>query len=291
MPIRGVILDNDNTLYVEPENARAVHEQAAIQAVRAHGIEGSDQKIRGFFKESRERYGVSLDIFTHEHGVDPVSLRGQYYKTLIQQVRGQDFFNPEEALRAELSILRLQGINLYIATHGNDDWTDFTLRQNRIDHLFNRNAVRICRNGSEELPGKNRGPQMYQKVLDIAGVDPSITKNRGTGFAMVEDTPENLKYAKELGMMTILLGQGRSREELAAHPYVDVVLKNRHDLANLILESNAVHETLISRISAFREANSDHEAGRNFARLPRANGNPTILEVNKKGRFSDFPMP
>lgn len=277
VPIKGVVLDNDNTLYAEPENAGAIHEKAAMEAVRAHGIAKKDSELRDMFSQSRKRYGISFEIFTQDHGVDPASLRSRYYDTLIQETNTGEFFDPAKTPYAGLSILRLQGINLYIATHGNERWTDYTLKKNRIDHLFNDNAVRVCRNGAERQLAKNRGPQMYEAVLDIAGVRQSIGMKRGTGFAMIEDTPENLKYAKYLGMMTVLVNaRGLSSREMQSYPYVDVVIEDRHDLANLILDNNRFHERAVNRTSAWRVGDRGHARERMPHTHSVITGNPTI---------------
>lgn len=255
VPIKGVIFDNDGTLYTEPSNAKEIHEKAAIEAVRAHGIEKSDAEIRGLFAESRKSYGNSLGLFTHEYGIEPESLRNAHYDALIQIAQGGDFFDPGANLRDELSILRLHDINLYIATHGNEKWTGYSNKENGIDHIFNDSAACVCSDGVQ--PGKNQGPDMYRKVLDIAGVDP-LVRNPGSGYAMVEDTPENLRHAKSLGMMTIALGKF-SWEERRKHPYVDVFLENPHDVANVILDSNRFHEKMVGRHVFFPSKDVDSE--------------------------------
>lgn len=239
--IRGVILDNDNTLYREPDDAPQYHQGAAILAVQNQLPEMDEGDIRAAMLESKKKYGSSLDTFEIEHGLDMEQLREDHYRFLIELTQGSDFFTDAETPRASLEDMQLSGLSLYIATHGNDEWTNYTLHQNRIADMFDDAGGIIHKDDVPDHKGKNKGPEMLNALLDQIGEpDQSIGSAhlRGAEYAMVDDQAHNLKFAKELGMMTILVDDHGITPPDKLPAYVDIVVRDRNDIAPAVLRSN-----------------------------------------------------
>ncbi|MCB1592034.1 MAG: HAD family hydrolase [Alphaproteobacteria bacterium] len=241
--IEGVVLDNDGTLYSEPDDAPRFHTRAAIMAVKAQLTERSILEIEHLMGQSRKQYGGALDIFEEEYGLDMERLRRDHYHNLVNLTRGTDYFREGDPPEEGLATLKVSGVGLFIATHGNEEWTDYTLDCNRLSHLFSAAHDDVIH--KDDVPGhhgKNQSPAMYEALLDKIGVprteDPS---KRGVNFAMVEDTVANLKHAKALGMMTVLIDKSGKLDASKLPAYVDLVVHKADDMAAAVLSSNHHH--------------------------------------------------
>ena len=233
--IEGVVFDNDNTLYLEPQNAHEYHQMAAVRAVQEQLPDMQDWEVRLLLAESKKKYGGSLDVFEKEHGADMDKLRADQYAHLIESTTDNGFFNPDKTPKRGMTQLVALGIKLAIATHGNKEWTFHSLQENQLAHMFNDRGI-VTK--GDVSAGKNIGPEMYDAVLDALGVpetaDPS---QRGFGYAMIEDTMQNLKFAKDRGMTTVLIRPDFNSDDDIAD-YVDVVVKDNKEAVQAILESN-----------------------------------------------------
>ncbi|MFP4098298.1 MAG: HAD family hydrolase [Alphaproteobacteria bacterium] len=234
--VLGVVFDNDLTLYREGE-ANSLHMEAAIDAIRALIPDLQDRsKIEDLIQESRQEYGGSLEIFTYEYGVPAPDMRNEHYRQMIQKANTATFFDMQTTPLAGLRQLKENGIPTAIATHGNLEWTAFTLEKTGIAALFDRETIVT----KDDVPeGKSVSTKMFEEALDRLGAPQTQdSKKRGIGYIMVEDTPKNLKNAKDLGMTTVLISP--DFEPDADMPeYVDVVAKDVHTAIECILASNA----------------------------------------------------
>ena len=233
--IKGVVFDNDNTLYKEPENAKALHEEAAFYAVQSFLPNIDKAQFLELMEQSRKNYGGSLEIFAKTHNISPAQLRQAHYAWLIQKTDKTGFFKPEEAPLEELEQLKKMAISFVIATHGTPEWTEHTLVENRIKQHFNDSSIIT----KDDIPvGKNRGPEMYHAALNMLGAPMTHRlENCGAGYAVVEDTVSNLKHAKALGMITFFIS---SDHNIAPNlpDYVDVITRNTHEAIKCIIQSN-----------------------------------------------------
>lgn len=234
-PIKGVVFDNDNALYLEPQNAHEYHVKAAVEAVQEQLPELPDWKIRLMLLASKEKYGGSLDIFEKEHGADMAMLRKDQYARLIDNTIGSGFFNPDNTPSRGLTTLISSGVQLGIATHGSKEWTFHSLRENQLAHMFNEKTI-ITKGDVKH--GKNVGTDMYDAILDAMDVPQTeYIPERGLGYVMVEDTMKNLKFAKERGMTTILINPDKYDDDEIAN-YVDVVVKTNQEAVQVVIDSN-----------------------------------------------------
>lgn len=238
--IEGVVFDNDGTLYNEPDNAPDYHTRAAVMAVKTQLSYRGAHEIEYLMQQSKEQYGGALDIFEHEYKLDMARLRRDHYHNLVELTRESDFFDRADPPEMAIMTLKNAGIGVYIATHGNEEWTEYSLERNRLTHLFSAaHDDVIHKDDVPGHPGKNQSPAMYAALLDKIGVPQNReTSRRGRGFAMVEDSVSNLKHAKALGMMTILIDTKGTVNPEKLPAYVDIVVRDRNDVAAAVLMSN-----------------------------------------------------
>lgn len=240
--IEGVIADNDNTLYKEPDNAKEFHCQAAVEAVGRQCPDIEPDEVRDLLNKSKEQYGGSLDLFEQEYGANMEQLRSDQYEILIGKTTDTGFFDPEDSPKAALAALRIAGVNIGIATHGNPAWTNHSLEQSGLSMFFNSRSLQIFKDDMENHAGKNISPAMYDAAMDAMHVPQTENPaERGQSLAMIEDTMDNLKYAKARGMMTVLIDTGRYEPD-DIEEYVDVVVKDRHDAIHTVIYNNYIHE-------------------------------------------------
>lgn len=243
--IEGVILDNDGTLYDEPEDAHDTHTQAAVMAVKAQPQMSfrSSLEIGALIDKSKKHYGGALEIFAEEYGMDLDQLRRDHYHNLVELTRDSGYFSNPDTPEEGLTALKLAGVGLYIATHGNEEWTVYSLDRNHLSHLFSdAHDDVIHKDDVPGRPGKNQSPAMYSALLDKIGVPQTQNPaERGVNFAMVEDSVANLKHAKALGMLTILIDSKGAVNPKKLPAYVDIVVRNRNDIAAVIMASNDLH--------------------------------------------------
>lgn len=233
-----MVFDNDNALYEEPDNAKEYHTKAAIKAVQKQLPHLTDDDVIQLMQKSKREYNGSLEIFSTEHNIDLRALRTDHYENLIRSTEDNDFFDPTRVPKEELLTLIETDVTLAIATHGNKEWTSHSLKKNELSLMFNQ--VSIITKGMVNI-GKSTGPQMYDAVLDsTCAPETEDPAERGFGYAMIEDTPENLKFAKDRGMTTILINPNLTESD-EIPDYIDVVVRNNHDAARCIIDSNALN--------------------------------------------------
>lgn len=236
--IDHVIFDNDGTLYHEPPDVKDKHMLAAIQALQPKFPDASNAEIHEMIKKSQREYKSSFGMFV-AHILDPLlrelemaRLRDLHYDNLAAlAVKG--FFDESASPYAEIGKLRIAGVNVHIGTHGNLQWTKFSVEKNGgLSRYFNE--CNIFTKDEAHCRGKNEGPYFYNKMLDKIGIPD--TEQRGKNCAMVEDSVTNLIEAKAQGMMTILISDTVTAE--TKPDYVDVVVRDAKEAIEAINASN-----------------------------------------------------
>ncbi len=235
--IKGVAFDNDNTLYIEPENSKEIHKLAAFRAIKHYIPNLKKANFIQMIAESSKKYGGSLEIFTKEYDIDQNELRNRHYKNLIDLAQKTDFFASASVPYCELNKLRKCNIPMVIATHGNMEWSLFANKKNRLSDYFNEQSI-----VTKDHAGINKakGTRMYEIALNKLGAPTTEQiKKRGIGYAMIENTAKNLRYAKELGMTTILI-MPKNMKKADIPSYVDVVVPDNRTSIECLQISNAI---------------------------------------------------
>lgn len=248
-PIEAAGFDNDNTLYQEPWHAKALHQLAALCAI-VPKMEGTTVwQIKKLMAQSQRDHGGSFNIFASDYGMDLGELRQAHYRNLIEKTTGKNFFRRPKNLAKGLQALKDSGVSLFIATHGNLEWTQHSLqdkgeREHRLTAFFNESNI-VCKDQIPGCAGKSVSPAMLDEMIQRHGSPKKQgilgQANRGRGWAMVDDKSDNLKFAKALGMLTILVDtKDRDPQKLPHH--IDVVVKNATEAIQVIMNSNEYHE-------------------------------------------------
>lgn len=191
-----LLFDLDNTLY-PPERAlfnlidvrinRFMTEQVGIPA-------GAVDALR---REYWAAYGVTLQGLIRHHGVDP-----EAYLHYVHDVDVAGRLAPDPELRDMLSSLPQRKA---VFTNGSNCHADRVLAalgiSDRFDAVYD---IRIA----AYLPKPY--PEPYQAVL----ADLNVPAER---CIMIEDSRDNLRTAKHLGMTTVLVGAGATPEYVDLH--------------------------------------------------------------------------
>lgn len=241
--INTVFVDNDDVAYKAPKDQDAYHKLAAIRAVQMKFPDMSNKQLERLIDKGRAAGKGSLDFFVERLDMDGEELRANHYKQLIKLTKEfPQFFEDPESPYGDIAKLRIAGVNFHMITHGNLEWTQYTMSKGErpLSDFFSHQAQSVtCKDEMHDFSGKTK-TEIYERGLDKMNVS-RFSPKRGLGSAMVEDTMKNLKAAKELGMMTIFINRQNIDISKIAD-YVDVVVKNSNEALHVIMHSNMQHE-------------------------------------------------
>jgi len=192
-----ILFDLDNTLYSpEQELFTLIDQRINSYMVEVVGISRED--VDNVRRSYWQRYGVTMRGLMRHHGIDP-----EEYLAYVHDVDIAGRLRPNPELRRALETLPLRRV---IFTNSSSDHSQRVLAALGLDDTFEAIFdIRVA----DYLPKPY--PEPYRAVLSRLGV-------QAHHCIMVEDSPDNLKTAKELGMGTILVGDGDR------HPFVDVTV-------------------------------------------------------------------
>lgn len=193
MPLSGVeawVFDLDNTLY--PRDLKLFEQvdrriRDYVQRLLALGPKEATHVQKEYYR----RYGTTLRGLMEEHGIHP--------DAFLEYVHDIDHSGIEADPRLTEAISRLPG-RKFIMTNGSRRHAEkIAEKLGFTDHF--EDIFDIVR--AELLPKPNR--RTYEGFIAETGVAP-------TESAMFEDLPRNLVVPKALGMQTILVLPGGTRE-------------------------------------------------------------------------------
>jgi len=198
-PMDFILFDLDNTLYLpDHELFTLVDQRIMSYMVEVVGIprEDVDDLRRSYW----QRYGLTMRGLMRHHGIDP-----EDYLAYVHDVDVAGRLRPDPELRRALQALPLRRV---IFTNSSFDHSVRVLNALGLSDTFEEIFdIRVA----GYLPKPY--PEPYRAVLSRIGA-------AADRCIMVEDSAENLRTAKELGMGTILVGNG------ATHPFVDVTVRD-----------------------------------------------------------------
>jgi putative hydrolase of the HAD superfamily len=188
--VNAWVFDLDNTLY--PRHTRLFEQidrriRDYVQRLLALNPEDAESVRQDYYR----RYGTTLRGLMEEHGIQP--------DDFLEYVHDIDHSSIEPDPRLTSAIAGLPG-RKFILTNGSRRHAEKVAERlgftNHFEDIFD-----IVR--AELLPKPNR--QTYEGFVTATGVTPAET-------AMFEDLPRNLVAPKALGMQTILVLPGGTRE-------------------------------------------------------------------------------
>ncbi len=196
--MKTFIFDLDNTLYPESLNVfglidhrinRYMHEKLGIPEPEVDVLRRLYWKI----------YGVTLNGLMIHYNVDP-----EDFLEFVHDVKLHHILKPNQRLRTSLENLECHKV---IFTNGSTRHAENVLSALGIDDMFEQIFdVRVAYFKPKPFP------EPYLKILEILNV-------HGKDCVMIDDIPENLRTAKNLGMKTILIGTHNG------HDFIDYCLE------------------------------------------------------------------
>lgn len=192
-----ILFDLDNTLYSAGlEVFRLIDRRINRYMIEVVGI--PQDEVEDLRRSYWKRYGVTMQGLMRHHGVDP-----EDYLAFVHDIELGDLLRPDPELCRALQSLPLRKA---IFTNSSLDHSERVLAAlglaDAFEEIFD---IRVA--GYLPKPC----PEPYHAVLDRMGVPASRC-------IMVDDAPENLRTAKDLGMGTILVGEN------APAPWIDVAV-------------------------------------------------------------------
>lgn len=186
--LKAILFDLDNTLYTEKCGIFDLIDQRMndwlIDRLKVHPDEVNDFRNRYFME-----YGTTLRGLMLHHQVDP-----RDFLDYVHDVPVHDFLTADDELRHMLGLVEARKV---VFTNSDLKHATRILTAlgvfNQFEKIFDIEAMGF-------VPKPN--PEPYQLVLQYLGMTPSEC-------LLIDDMERNLKPARELGMNTVLIGDGK----------------------------------------------------------------------------------
>jgi len=200
--IKYILFDLDDTLYSKKTGLMAAIGERIHQYIQETvGLEPA--AARDLRRHYLQTYGTTLKGLQVHYNVDT-----EEYLTYVHDVPLDDYIQPDEALDRVLAEIQAEKI---VFTNATTEHAHRVLRFLGVEHHFSR-IVDLRATNYENKPR----PGAYRCVLDILGARPEEC-------LMVEDSVHNLRPAKEMGMVTVLVnGSGGDGVDFAIDDVIQV---------------------------------------------------------------------
>ncbi len=202
-----ILFDLDNTLYSAGQEVFCLIDRRINRyMVEVVGIlpDEVDDLRRSYWK----RYGVTMQGLMRHHGVDP-----EDYLSYVHDIDVGGILRPDPELSRALQSLPLRRA---VFTNSSLDHSERVLNALGLDGVFEENFdIRVA--GYLPKPC----PEPYHAVLGRLGTSASRC-------IMVDDSPDNLRTAKDLGMGTILVGQK------IPSPWIDAAIREAVEVPQVL---------------------------------------------------------
>ena len=217
--LEWICFDLDNTLYPLSNGLWEIIDDR-IQEYVARTLHLSRDDARRLQKQYWRKYGTTLAGLMAEHGVDPGA-----YLAFVHNFDVSPYIGANPRLRALLAALPQHKL---IFTNASSDHARNVLRVLGVEDCFDE-VIGV--EDVDYIPKPD--PRAYEKCREKTGVDPEKSM-------FIDDLPENLKPAKAMGMVTVLVTQGKRRN----FDFVDYYLSRIEELADLfhLDEINKAHD-------------------------------------------------
>ena len=207
--IQTIIFDLDNTLY--PKETGLLNEVGKrINEFICKKFNFNDEDATTRKKKFFHKYGTTLKGLMIEEGIEP-----EEYLKFVHNLNTKDFLKRNEELINVLSRIKQKKI---IFTNSPKEHVLSVIKVLGIENFFSGiYDIRFLEFNSK--PQK----EGYNKVVKHAGINPKESM-------MVDDYEHNLKPAKELGMTTVLVGNGDGSK----FPYVDYYINKITEIEGIL---------------------------------------------------------
>lgn len=210
---KAILFDLDNTLYTEKCGIFDLIDQRMNEWLITR-LKIEPEKVDEFRNNYFRKYGTTLRGLMLHHNVDPYDFL-QY----VHDVPVKEFLSADEELRDSLRVISSRKV---VFTNSDSRHANRILDTLGVRDLFEK-IFDI--ESMQFIPKPN--PEPYRLVLDYLQVPPDRC-------LLIDDMERNLRPARDLGMVTILIGDGKPVED------------GHHSIAN-IKELNGVLKQIASR--------------------------------------------
>jgi len=213
--MKAVLFDLDNTLYPAERDLFSLID-VRINHYMEMQVGIDQQQVDGLRRQYWQDYGTTLQGLMRHHQVDP-----EDYLDYVHAVDVGSRLSADTELRQSIEALPIPS---YIFTNGSRCHVDRVVAALGLDGLFvDVFDIRIA--NYQPKPH----PDPYQQIL-------AKLELAGEQCVMVEDQPQNLKTAKDLGMKTVLVGAAAEAE----YSFVDAKLACPAQVGSLLPGWNKV---------------------------------------------------
>jgi putative hydrolase of the HAD superfamily len=187
-----ILFDLDNTLYTEESGIFDLIDQRMSEWLISR-LNVPESEVREFRKKYFLQYGTTLRGLMLHHQVDPME-----FLRFVHDVPVNDFLSVDLELRRTLEGITSRKIIFTNsdAAHANRILDALGVRD-LFEKIFDIEAMRY-------IPKPNQ--EAYTSVLDYAKVS-------APECLLIDDMERNLKPARDLGMNTVLIGDGEAVED------------------------------------------------------------------------------
>ncbi|MBN1659705.1 MAG: pyrimidine 5'-nucleotidase [Anaerolineae bacterium] len=206
--IKVVLFDLDDTLY--PRTAGVMGQiRVLILKYMEERLGLATEEANALRREYLKTYGTTMRGLQAHHGIDP----GEYLN-FVHDMPLHEYIAPNPALDEALAAIPQKKVIFTNASRGH---AERVLEVLDIRHHFDR----IVDVSDMDYLSKPE-PSSYRRICDMLGQRPEAC-------VLVEDVARNLQPAKELGMVTVLVGEGQEGAE-----GVDYVISRIEEIGELM---------------------------------------------------------
>jgi putative hydrolase of the HAD superfamily len=209
---RFLLCDLDNTLYPPDSGLMAAVGRRMIRYI-VERVNLPPDEAEQLKLEYYHKYGTTMRGLILHHGIDP-----EDYLAFVHDVPLENYIGPNPDLHTMLTRIPLRKA---VFTNADGDHAMRVLDLLGVRHHFER-IVDVRDFGFNSKPH----PSAYQRMLDVLDTRPDEC-------IMVDDSADNLAPAKDLGMLTVFVGNVSS-PEAPSRDGADVHILDILDLADAI---------------------------------------------------------
>ena len=213
MMFKAILFDLDNTLYTEESGIFGLIDKRMDEWLTTR-LNIDPAEVHEFRRKYFLQYGTTLRGLMLHHQVDPMD-----FLHFVHDVPVMDFLSADLELRKALESIKTRKIIFTNsdARHANRILDALGVRD-LFEKIFDIEEMQF-------IPKPN--VQSYRLVLDYLRTDPR-------DCLLIDDMERNLKPARELGMKTVLIGDGKAADD------------SHHAIAN-IKELNSILQKIASQ--------------------------------------------
>jgi putative hydrolase of the HAD superfamily len=207
--IRAILFDLDDTLYPRQAGIMEQIGNLMLNYLQTR-FDLSPEEANALRRRYFEQYGTTMRGLQLNHGID-----ADEFLDFVHNIRLEDYIQPNPELDAALASLPQQKV---VFTNASREHAERVLDVLGVGHHFD-SIVDVRDVGFESKPQL----AAYRRICELIGVPPEAC-------LLVEDNVRNLRPAKALGMITVLV----SEDYEGADRDVDYLIKSIEEIGEVV---------------------------------------------------------